>query len=212
MFRIIATLAMFGAGGLPVLAQGSTSPADVELAKKVPIEEVQALAEAYTPPDDKALMRSFSVEDMKALVTSEGHTLSPQGAFGPFSIRATTADGLIFDIIGSACATEYSPNCLGLKLQVGYFADDSVSLARINESNLMWPPATTWYDPTQDEEGPTLGITRYVILDRGMTFGNVKDNLINLLAIAPQAANHVFQLDDSGLGAEADDDFYDDEW
>lgn len=211
MFRIIATLAMLGAGGLPVLAQGSTSPADAERAKKVPIEEVQALAEAYTPPDNTALVTSFSVQDMQALVTSEGHTLSPQGAFGPYSIRATTADGLIFDIIGSACATEYSPNCLGLRLQVGYFADDSVSLERINEANLMWPPASTWYDPTQDEEGPTLGITRYVILDRGMTFGNVKDNLINLLAIAPQAANHVFQTDDTGLGAE-DDDYADGDW
>lgn len=170
MLRVISTLAILaGAAALPAAAQGGT------------------------PPDDAALVTSFSVEDMQALVLAEGHALAESGAFGPESIRATTPDGLIFDIIGSACDTEYSEDCLGLRMQVGYFADDDVTLERINEANLMWPPTSVWYDPTEDEEGPTLGITRYVILDRGMTFGNVRENLVNLLAIAPQVADYVWQ-------------------
>lgn len=173
MLRVISTLAILaGAAALPAVAQGDT------------------------PPDDAALVTSFSVEDMQALVVSGGHALSEAGAFGPHSVRATTPNGLIFDIIGTACDTEYSEDCLGLKMQVGYFADGDVTLERINGANLMWQPTSTWYDPTEDEEGPTLGITRYVILDRGMTFGNVRENLVNLLAIAPQVADYVWQEGD----------------
>lgn len=159
-----------------------------------------ALAQGDPLPGDTEIMTSFSVADMEALVTSGGHTLSPAGAFGPTSVRATTSEGLIFDIIGAICGTEFSQDCLGLKLQVGYFADDSIPLDRINSANLMWQPTSTWYDPTEDAEGPTLGITRYVILDHGVTLGNIRNNLTNLLAIAPQAASFVFGDDGDYLG------------
>lgn len=49
---------------------------------------------------------------------------------------------------------------------------------------------------------PTVGITRYVILDGGMTIRNIKDNLLNLLAIAPQAADYIWQTGDYAPVAE----------
>jgi hypothetical protein len=45
-----------------------------------------------------------------------------------------------------------------------------------------------------------VGITRYVILDRGATLGNIKDNLLNLLSIAPQAANYIWQAGEYAPG------------
>ena len=54
-----------------------------------------------------------------------------------------------------------------------------------------------------------MGITRYVILDSGMTVRNIKDNLLNLLAIAPQVADYVWQAGDYAP-LDVDDALYDD--
>ncbi|MFN7178219.1 YbjN domain-containing protein [Hyphomonas sp.] len=170
MLKVISTLAILAAFGLPAVGQGNT------------------------PPSEKAIITSVTVEDIQAFVVSEGYTLSEAGAFGPLSVRATTPEGLIFDIIGTACETEYGEGCLGMLMQVGYFADDDVTYERINNANLMWQATSTWYDPTEDEEGPTLGITRYVILDRGVTLDNIRENLVNMLAIAPQVADYIWQV------------------
>jgi hypothetical protein len=89
---------------------------------------------------------------------------------------------------------EGTDGCLGINMQVRYDADGQETLELINEANLMWAATSAWYDDLGvDGYTPTVGITRYVILDGGMTVRNIKDNLLNLLAIAPQVADYVWQ-------------------
>ena len=161
------------------------------------------LASALAAPafaDDNRIVKSVSLQDLETILVEEGHTVMSTGDDGAVSVRATDpTTGLIFNLLGVACETEYSDDCLGINMQVRYDADGQETLERINEANLMWGATSAWYSADGfDPEAvvPTVGISRYVILDGGMTIRNVKDNLANLLAIAPQVADYVWQTGD----------------
>ena len=166
--------------------------------------------------DDSRILTGTTLADLQTILVEEGYTILSTGDEGEVSIRAETAEGLIFNLIGTICDSEYSDDCLGINMQVRYDADGQETLERINEANLMWGAVSAWYSAAGiDGETPTVGITRYVILDRGATMGNIKDNLLNLLAIAPQAANYIWQAGEYAPGyvdeyEDDEDDFYDD--
>jgi len=165
--------------------------------------------------DDTRVVKAVSLQDLQTILAEEGYTINSTGDDGEVSVRATdTADtGLIFNILGMACDTEYSDNCLGINMQVRYDADGQETLDRINDVNLTWAAISAWYSAGgTDGSTPTVGITRYVILDGGMTIQNIKDNLLNLLAIAPQAADYIWQAGEYAPGgAAAEEVYYDDE-
>jgi hypothetical protein len=144
--------------------------------------------------DDSRLLGSISMAQVRSILEAEGFTIVNTGQDGPNSIRAKEPDGLVFNILGTACDTDLAANCLGLDMQVRYDADGDETLERINAANLMWKPTSTSYSKTGSYgAGPQVFIVRYVILDDGVTIGNIKQNLINLLAIAPQVADYVWQ-------------------
>lgn len=182
MRRTLTSLAILAATSLPALAQGDTG-ADT------------ALAEA------DRLVRSVTLEDLKAVLAIDGYTINNTGDYGAHSVQGVTEGGLIFDVVGTICQNEIRPGCLGINMTVRYDGDEHVTLERVNGANLTWPPTSVWYDVSE----PTLGVTRYVILDGGMTIQNVRDNLVNLLSIAPQVADYVWQ---TGVY----DPDYDDDW
>lgn len=162
--------------------------------------------------DDARLVKSVSLQDLQAILIEEGYTINSTGDDGEVSVRATdtAGTGLIFNLLGAACETEFSDDCLGINMQVRYDADGQETLERINEANLMWAATSAWYSPDgPDGNSPTVGISRYVILDGGMTVRNIKDNLLNLLAIAPQVADYVWQAGD-WAPLDVDDELYDD--
>lgn len=178
-----------------------------------------ALIAAFALPafaDDSRLVTSIKLQDLQTILVEEGHTITSTGDDGAVSVRATDTNntGLIFNVIGTACDLEgYGPGCLGINMQVRYDADGQETLERINDANLMWPATSTWYSATGFDGGaPTVGITRYVILDGGMTIRNIKDNLANLLAIAPQAADYVWKAGIYADGYVPEDEYYDEEW
>jgi hypothetical protein len=51
---------------------------------------------------------------------------------------------------------------------------------------------STRYDPGSN----VLSVTRYVVLDRGVTMANVAENVAVLLALVPEVARIVFAADD----------------
>jgi hypothetical protein len=165
--------------------------------------------------DDSRILTGATLADLQTIVVEEGYTILSTGDEGEVSVRAKTAEGLIFNLIGTICDSEYSDDCLGINMQVRYDADGKETLERINGANLMWGAVSAWYSVGGvDGKTPTVGITRYVILDRGATVGNVKDNLLNLLAIAPQAANYIWQAGEYAPGSvdEDDEDYFYDDW
>ena len=183
MRAFLAMTALAAAVSLPALAEDFT--ADTSLA------------------DNDGVVRSVNLEDLKAKIAetkadfgvAEGHTITETGSYGETSVRATTPDGLIFHLIGTACDTDYADGCLGFMVQVRYDDDDSVTTDKINEANLTYAAVSTWWD----EEGATIGVTRYVILDGGQRMENLKINLENALALGPLVADVIWPpADDSG--------------
>ena len=142
--------------------------------------------------NDDRLVRSVNLEDLKAIAVSEGHTITEVGGEGDVSLRATTEDGLIFHLIGTACGSEYSDDCLGMMVQVRYDDDDQVTEEAINNANLSYAAVSTWWD----KEGDTVGVTRYLILDGGQRMENLRINLENALALGPLVADVIWPSDD----------------
>lgn len=165
--------------------------------------------------DDSKLVKTVNLQQLQTILVEEGYTINSTGDDGAVSVRATDTNGtgLIFNLLGTACDVEgYDPGCLGINMQVRYDADGRETLERINDTNLMWAATSAWYSSGGvDGNTPTVGITRYVILDGGMTVRNIKDNLLNLLAIAPQAADYIWQTGEYAPGAADEEVYYDDE-
>ncbi len=170
----------------------------------------------YAFADDTKVVKAVSLQDLQTIIAEEGYTINSTGDDGAISVRATdtAGSGLIFNVLGTACDLEgYDPGCLGINMQVRYDADGQETLERINDANLMWAATSTWYSAGgTDGNSPTVGITRYVILDGGMTVRNIKDNLLNLLAIAPQIGDYVWQTGDYAPGGAEEVVYDDDEW
>ena len=147
-----------------------------------------ASAPAQTTPNTR-LVSSITEADLVALVRAEGHTIDATHPFESPSVRGKTKDGLLFLLIGSACDKNGVPGCQGIMMQVRYDENSSVTTAGINKSNLNEAALSAWWDEADD----TVGFTRYVVLDDGVTWMNIRQNLRILLSIQDNAYDYVFK-------------------
>lgn len=138
---------------------------------------------------DKGMVYSVTEDDLRALVVAEGHTIDKIHPLDLPSVRGKTKDGLKFLLMGTACDKNGVKGCRGIMMQVRYDADDAVTLARINDANMDQAAVSTWWD--QGEK--TVGFTRYVVLDDGATWLNVRQNIRVLLAIQKQAQKKIWK-------------------
>lgn len=73
-------------------------------------------------------------------------------------------------------------------MQVRYDTDERVTLQRVAKASLDQAAVSVWFNQDTD----TVGITRYVVLDHGVTMANLKENLSVLMAITPMVVAIVF--------------------
>ncbi|MFC0204854.1 YbjN domain-containing protein [Novosphingobium soli] len=143
-----------------------------------------AAAQAYAA---RALRMSVNLADLKAIVASmPGHKVEEERIWGEgdeadVSLRATDAEGLIYVLVGTACEPS---GCSGVMMQVRYNCD-AIDYAKLNAANVDRAAVTVWYD----SEEKMLGVTRYMLLDHGVTMQNLRENLVVLLELAGDAAD-----------------------
>ena len=135
-----------------------------------------------------SIVKTVNEADLRALVLTEGHTVDAMHPFESPSVRGKTKDGLLFVLIGTACDIEGVPGCQGVMMQVRFDSDDTVTVAGINQANLKEAALSTWWD----KEEKTVGFTRYVVLDDGITWLNLRQNLRVLIDVQADANKHVF--------------------
>lgn len=138
-------------------------------------------AAAQTYAADR-VVHGVTQEDLKALVASLGHEVIGEGLAGGSGIAARTPGETVYLLLGTACGNE-SLGCQGVNMQVRITAD-AVDLEQVNALNMAEQALNTWYDSNTR----TLGFSRYVVLDHGITMENLRENIAVLLAIAPAAA------------------------
>ncbi len=142
--------------------------------------------------EDSRLVTSIGQEDLEAIIYALGHTLDGTEVYNDISVRGKTEEGLLYLLFGTACSEQDetapsspAPACLGINMQVRYTADDSVTLAKINQANVERAAVSVWLSKEGNEEQTkTLGIARYIILDKGQSMGNIKENVRVLLSIS----------------------------
>jgi hypothetical protein len=149
----------------------------------------QAQSQVAQPGPSATSIHSVIVEaDLATLVRQEGHTIDKIHPFEAPSVRGKTSDGLLFVVIGTACDKNGVPGCQGIMMQVRYDSDDRVTTDRLNQSNMAEAALSAWWD----RDDKTVGFTRYVVLDNGVTWMNIRQNLRVLLSIVPKAQEYVF--------------------
>lgn len=124
---------------------------------------------------DDRFIDGVSMDDLKAMVLSMGHTISEEDGE---IVYARNDDGLIYSLRGAACS---ETDCKGVNMTVTYGREADDTPDDINRANKKYAAVSLWYDDTQ------IGISRYVILDYGMTLENLRFNVDILLGVAPSA-------------------------
>ncbi len=143
---------------------------------------------AATARAPASIVKSVTEADLRALVLAEGHTIDAMHPFEAPSVRGKTKDGLLFVLVGTACDKEGIPGCRGVMMQVRYDSDSSVTTDGLNNANLTEAALSTWWDKSEK----TVGFTRYVVLDDGITWMNLRQNLRVLLSVQDSAYKQAF--------------------
>lgn len=135
-----------------------------------------------------SIIKSVTEPDLRALVLAEGHAIDAMHPFDAPSVRGKTKDGLLFVLIGTACDKEGIPGCQGVMMQVRYDSDSRVTTDGINNSNRNEAALSAWWD----KDDKTVGLTRYVVLDDGITWMNLRQNLRVLISVQANSFKHAF--------------------
>jgi hypothetical protein len=145
-------------------------------------------APAHAQKDDVGLAApgrtvTFVTEaDLRAIVLAQGLTIESARPHGDVSVQGRTAEGLLFVLIGTACASDGVTDCQGVLMQIRYDSDKRVTLENVNRANVEYASVTTWWD----QSAATVGFTRYVpIIGGGVTMQYLRQNLQTLFDVEP---------------------------
>ena len=128
-------------------------------------------------------VQSVTIDDLESFVTDAGHKDLAFGETTENSLRAETPNGVPYYMEGTACE---AGACRGIIMSSRFQADDTVTLEKVNQANLERAAVSVWR--LED----SVGVSRYVILDGGMTKANIATNLENFLALVPGVVNFFF--------------------
>lgn len=124
--------------------------------------------------DDSKLVNSVTLADMQAIVSSLDHAVLDTDA-DDVLIIVRDEDGQTYVLDGTAC--NEASACQGINMFMSYDMTDGISLDSLNDASLSYAAVSVW------QSGQSVGVSRYVILDGGMTIANIKVNIETLTAL-----------------------------
>lgn len=140
-------------------------------------------ASAAETRGDTAVLSTVGEDDLRDFVRAMGDQVDMIHPLDAPSVRGMASDGLRYLLIGIDCPKDSLAGCKGAVMQVRYSANDKVTLSGLAAANLNEASVTSWWD----EERKVVGFTRYVHLEGGVTWANLKSNLSLLLTAHPTA-------------------------
>lgn len=157
--------ASFMAAGALALALAAAAPAS---------------AQDYVPERVKP---SIVTADLAAVVGSLGHQVIEEGEGDEVLVLAEDADQLRYILLGTACDMDGVAGCQGVLMQVQFDMPPATTYESVAAANLNFAALNVWVDMEQK----SLGFTRYVVLDKGVTMANLRANVEVLLALVAEA-------------------------
>lgn len=149
-----------------------------------PLYAVAAMLTLAGAASAQATVQSVTLQDLERFATDAGHEVVAFGETTENSLRAETPNGVTYYMEGTACN---DGACRGIIMSSRFQATDAVTLDKVNRANLERAAVSVW----RLEE--SVGVSRYVILDGGMSEANIKINLDNFLAIVPGVVEYFFE-------------------
>lgn len=139
-----------------------------------------ASAQDYAPERVKP---SIVTADLAAVVGSLGHQVIEEGEGDEVLVLAEDADQLRYILLGTACDMDGVAGCQGVLMQVQFDMPPATTYESVAAANLNFAALNVWVDMEQK----SLGFTRYVVLDKGVTMANLRANVEVLLALVAEA-------------------------
>lgn len=149
-----------------------------------PVYAVAAMLALAGTASGQATVQSVTLQDLERFATDAGHEVVAFGETTENSLRAETPNGVTYYMEGTACD---DGACRGIIMSSRFQATDAVTLDKVNRANLERAAVSVWR--LED----SVGVSRYVILDGGMSEANIKINLDNFLAIVPGVVEYFFE-------------------
>lgn len=149
-----------------------------------PVYAVAAMLALAGTASAQATVQSVTLQDLERFATDAGHEVVAFGETTENSLRAETPNGVTYYMEGTACD---DGACRGIIMSSRFQATDAVTLDKVNQANLERAAVSVWR--LED----SVGVSRYVILDGGMSEANIKINLDNFLAIVPGVVEYFFE-------------------
>ncbi|WP_285710689.1 hypothetical protein [Erythrobacter oryzae] len=133
--------------------------------------------------DAKRVVMSVKQADLEAIVKSLGHTIKETGKPGETYLAAESEDGIIYLLFGTACDVKGVPGCQGVMMQARYDLPATTTYQTLAKANDDLAAIGTTADFTEK----SLIFTRYHVLDKGVTMGNISANVDVLLGLVGDA-------------------------
>ena len=139
-----------------------------------------AMAQDYAPD---AVRKSVTSADLAAVVGALGHQVLEEGKDDGVLVLAENSDQLKYVLLGTACDLDGVPGCQGVLMQAQFELPPATTYETVALANLNYAALNVWVDFKQK----SLGFTRYVVLDNGVTMANLKSNVEVLLSLVGDA-------------------------
>jgi hypothetical protein len=139
-----------------------------------------AAAQQFVPDEIK---KSVVNEDLAAVVGALGHQVLEQGEAGNVLVLAENQDQIKYLLLGTACDTNGVTGCQGVLMQAQFELPLTTTYETVAQANLQFSALNVWVDFEQK----SLGFTRYVVLDEGVTMANLRANVEVLMGLLGDA-------------------------
>lgn len=139
-----------------------------------------AAAQQFVPDEIK---KSVGTEDLAAVIGALGHQVIEQGEVGNVLVLAENQEQIKYVLLGTACDANGVAGCQGLLIQAQFELPATATYQSVAQANLQYSALNVWVDFDQK----SLGFTRYVVLDEGVTMANLRANVEVLMGLLGDA-------------------------
>jgi hypothetical protein len=129
------------------------------------------------------VVKSVGTGDLAAVVGALGHQVLEQGEGEEIVVLAEDLDQIKYVLLGTACGMNGVEGCQGVLMQAQFDLPPGTTYESVARANLDFAALNIWVDFGEK----SLGFTRYVVLDEGVTMANLRANVEVLLSLIGEA-------------------------
>lgn len=129
------------------------------------------------------VVKSVGTAELSAVVGALGHQVLEQGESKEIVVLAENPEQLKYVLLGTACNVNEVAGCQGVLMQAQFDLPPATTYETVAKANLDFAALNVWVDFEQK----SLGFTRYVVLDEGVTMANLRANVEVLLSLISEA-------------------------